>query len=76
MSNQDIRFLLYWWFSTNVYLICGRNNRCELPKCLIEKIQDTYPNQPGVPYGGHKVTPKKKNTTKHIPYKGDTYPNP
>ena len=44
MSNQEICLLLYWRFSTNMYLICGQRNRCELPKYLIEKIRDTHLN--------------------------------
>ena len=28
MTNKEKRFLLYWWFATNIYLVCGRHNRC------------------------------------------------
>ena len=60
MTNKEKRFLLYWWFATNIYLVCGRHNRCELPDCLIEKIRKVYPNPQGEQYVGHKKAKKKK----------------
>ena len=58
MTNKQRRFVLYWWYSTNVYLTCGKNNRIELPQCLVNSIRLLYPNPQGVPYVGHK---RKRN---------------
>ena len=61
MENKCKRFLLYWWFSTNMYLVCGRNNRYKLPACLIEAMRVTYPISIGILYVGHKKAAGKKN---------------
>ena len=47
MINKEKRFLLYWWFATNIFMTCGRHNRVELPSCLIEHIREVYPNEEG-----------------------------
>ena len=35
MINKETRFLLYWWFATNIFMTCGRHNRLEPSVCLI-----------------------------------------
>ena len=60
MTNKEKIFILYWWFATNIYLVYGRHNRCELPDCLIEQIRKVYPNPHGEQYIGHKKAKKKK----------------
>ena len=50
VRNDGKRFLLYWWASTNIYMFCGKHNRCELPQCLIQYIRSLYKNPPGVAY--------------------------
>ena len=52
-NNKLSRFLLYWWFATNVYLISGKANRIELPNCLITKIRAIYPEENNA-YVGYK----------------------
>ena len=59
MINKDKRFLLYWWFATNISMTCGRHNRIELPSCLIEHIRELYPNAEGEEYVGHKSSRDK-----------------
>ena len=54
LSNEQKRFVLFWWFSTNIYLTCGKNNRIELPNCIISAFCSEYKNPPGVSYVGHK----------------------
>lgn len=44
------RFLLYYWYATNIYKIGGHHNRKELPKCLLLAIRKKYPNPLGQPY--------------------------
>ena len=53
LTNKERRFVLYWWFATNVYLICGSRNRCKLPICLINGIRKEYPEADNN-YVGHK----------------------
>jgi hypothetical protein len=38
MSNTRKRNLLDWWYMTNVYSICGKDKRRELPTCLLWRI--------------------------------------
>ena len=47
LSDREKRFCLYYWYSENVYMVCGKHNRCQLPDCLIGKIRNTYPNTDG-----------------------------
>ena len=60
-SNKQKRCILYWWFSTNVYLICGKGNRCKLPDCIISSIRKKYPNEVSVPYVGFKSIKRRVN---------------
>jgi len=60
MVPKHKMLLLYWWFSTNIYLICGRYNICKLHQCLIDAICAVYPNPIGVAYVGHTPSTKRK----------------
>ncbi len=45
MSNSHKRNMIYWWYATNVYSICGKGKRKELPKCLVHEIRRKYPSK-------------------------------
>ena len=65
LSNREKRFCLYYWYSANVYMVCGKHNRCQLPDCLIGKIRNTYPNTDGSAYigFGESVSSNKRKKT-------------
>jgi len=50
MKPWHKRNLLYWWYATNVYQICGKFKRGRLPVCLVRMIRMAHPNPSGVPY--------------------------
>jgi hypothetical protein len=54
MTNREKRFLIYWWYATNVYMVTGKHNRVELPRCLVNEIRRLYPNPLDEPYVGYK----------------------
>ena len=45
MSNSHKRNMIYWWYATNVYSICGKGKRKQLPKCLVHKIRQCHPSK-------------------------------
>ena len=47
MTNSKKINLLYWWFDTNVYSICGKSKREKLPDCLVCAIRKCHPNEDG-----------------------------
>ena len=47
MTNSHIRCMLYWWFATNIYAICGSKNRAPLPECLVAAVRKEYPDPDG-----------------------------
>jgi hypothetical protein len=51
MEPNHKRNLLYWYYATNVYLICGAHNRKELPACLVSRIRELYPSPDGTVVG-------------------------
>ena len=53
MTNPHIRNMIYWWYATNVYSICGKKKRKELPKCLVHKIRQVFPSDE---YAGYEMT--------------------
>ena len=53
MSNSHKRNMIYWWYATNVYSICGKGKRKELPKCLVHKIRQCHPSED---YSGYEVS--------------------
>jgi hypothetical protein len=55
MQSNHKRNLIYWWYATNIYFICGRHNRAELPECLVWDVRRHFPNKPGMPYKGYRV---------------------
>ena len=44
MDNSKKRNVLYWWYATNIYHICGKDIRGELPDCLLSHIRKIYPS--------------------------------
>jgi hypothetical protein len=52
-DNNKKRFLLYYWFAVNVFGIRGQHNRRELPRCVVAKIRELYPNPFGRLYKGY-----------------------
>jgi hypothetical protein len=52
MNNDKKRNLLDWWYMTNVYSICGKEKRRELPSCLLWHIRAYFPNKRGNRYKG------------------------
>ena len=45
MSNSWKRNMLYWWYMTNTYNICGKGTRAEPPACLKNAIRKAYPSE-------------------------------
>jgi len=64
MTNKQKRNMLYWWYMTNTYNICGAGKRKEPPACLKYAIRHAYPETDGkyVVYkpGSSKASAKKK----------------
>lgn len=54
MSNSEKRCMLYWWFATNIYGICGSKNRAPLPVCLVASVRKEYP-EPDGKYTGYEA---------------------
>ena len=57
-NNKLCRYLLYWWFATNLCLITGESNRIELPGCLVQNIRSVCPEEDGM-HTGHKSKEQK-----------------
>ena len=53
MPNNHKRNMLYWYYATNIYSICGKGKRKELPKCLVHKIRQCYPSDEYCGYEHH-----------------------
>lgn len=47
MTNKHKRNMLYWWYMTNTYNICGTGNRKEPPACLKYAIRCAHPEPDG-----------------------------
>ena len=45
MDNGNIRNMLYWWYMTNTYHICGKGRRVPVPSCLLYAIRTAYPSE-------------------------------
>eukprot|EP00804_Cyclotella_cryptica_P020532 CCRYP_003387-RA/>CCRYP_003387-RA protein AED:0.00 eAED:0.00 QI:800/1/0.5/1/0/0/2/0/189 len=43
MNNCEKRCMIYRWYATNIYSICGKNKRRQLTNCLVKAIRDAYP---------------------------------
>jgi hypothetical protein len=52
LPPNEKRNMLYWWYATNFFLICGKGNRGPLPDCLVYAIRCCYPNPKGQKYVG------------------------
>jgi len=52
-TNSDKRFVLCWYYATNVYCICGKGKRKPLPACLVRAIRNLHPEADGK-YTGFK----------------------
>jgi hypothetical protein len=61
MSYSWRRNMLYWWYMTNIYNICGKDNREEPPKCLLAAIRNKWPEANGK---YKKYIPKSKGCGK------------
>ena len=48
MKNGHIRNMLYWWYMTNIYHICGKGKRAPVPKCLLAAIRKAHPEENGL----------------------------
>jgi len=47
MPNRWKRNMLYWWYMSNVYQICGKGKRRDPPLCLKAAIRKAYPEEDG-----------------------------
>mmetsp|Transcript_23914 Transcript_23914/g.39424 ORF Transcript_23914/g.39424 Transcript_23914/m.39424 type:complete len:372 (-) Transcript_23914:79-1194(-) len=47
MTNSQKRCMIYWWYATNIYSICGKRNRLQLPDCLVNAVRTAYPEADG-----------------------------
>ena len=45
MSNSWKRNMLYWWYMTNIYNICGKGIREDPPACLKAAIRKAHPSE-------------------------------
>ena len=53
MTNSQKRCMIYWWYATNIYSICGKKNRMQLPDCLVNAVRKAYPEPDGNYEGFH-----------------------
>ena len=53
MCNGWRRNMVFWWYMTNTYNICGKGHREEQPVCLKYAIRKAYPLDDGW-YTGYK----------------------
>ena len=60
MTPSHKRNLLYWWYMTNHYFICGRGVTKEPPECLKAAIRLAYPEENGQ-YTGYKPGKNSKS---------------
>ena len=58
-ENKQKRFMLYWWYATNIYSITGQHNRGKLPDCLEYAIKATYPETKSEDFVGYIPTTNK-----------------
>ena len=42
MDNSNKRNMLYWWYMTNMYFVCGAGHRKDPPACLKAAIRSAY----------------------------------
>lgn len=50
---NEKRNMVYWWYETNIFLICGKGNCGPLPECLLYAIRcQKYLNPNGLEYVG------------------------
>ena len=47
MDNSNKRNMLYWWYMTNMYFVCGAGHRKDPPACLKAAIRSAYPSDDG-----------------------------
>ncbi len=47
MTNSQKRCMIYWWYATNIYSICGKKKRMRLPDCLVNSVRTAYPEASG-----------------------------
>lgn len=64
LSPKLKRNMMYWWYVTNIFLICRKSCQGPLPKCLVYAIQCRYPNQKGVHYVGFLECDGETNSNK------------
>jgi len=50
LSANEKRNMVYWWYATNLFLICGKGRHGPLPDCLVYAIRCCYPNPKGIKY--------------------------
>ena len=60
MESRHKRNLLYWWYMTNHYFICGRGVTKEPPECLKAAIRLAYPEEDGK-YTGYRPGKNSKS---------------
>ena len=47
MTNSNKRNMLYWWYMTNIYNVCGAGRRKDPPACLKAAIRNLYREEDG-----------------------------
>ena len=48
MTESQKRCMIYWWYATNIYSICGKKHRMKLPDCLVNAVRTAYPEESGI----------------------------
>jgi hypothetical protein len=56
MNNSEKRFLLYYWYMTNIYGITGKGNTRKPPPCLLDSVHEYLPDDHFV---GYKTTEQR-----------------
>ena len=46
ITNSQRRCMIYWWYATKIYSICGKGKRMMLPDCLVNAVRK-FPEEDG-----------------------------
>ena len=47
MTQSVKRCMIHCWYATNIYSICGKNKRLQLPDCLVSAVRWLFPEPDG-----------------------------
>ena len=61
VSNRQVRFRLYRIFTREMHGVLGTNNRIPRPECTERLTKETFPNEDGSTFVGHRSADGKFN---------------